>query len=93
MPPQRRKVGEFIPEAVRTRKPLYQLGVILVSFLLLTFGGVLYTNWVQRDSERKWCDLMVTLDNSYQPNYSKLTGPGKAVADQIHRLRDEFRCG
>lgn len=87
------RVGEIIPAAVRTRKPLYQLAVILVSFLLLTAGGVLYTNWVQKDSERKWCDLMVTLDNSYQPNYDKLSGPGKSVADQIHRLRREFSCG
>lgn len=80
-------------ERLDRRSLLYKVGVIVASFGILVVAGIFYTGSVQHQSERKWCDLMVTLDDSYRPNYDKLTGPGKAIADQIHRLRGEFGCG
>lgn len=80
-------------ERLDRRSLAYKLGIIVFSFAILVVVSIFYTNLVQHQSERKWCDLMVTLDDSYRPNYDKLTVPGKTVADQIHRLRGEFGCG
>jgi hypothetical protein len=59
-------------------------------------AGVVYTNQVARQSEQKWCGIVVTLDDSYStprpPNAPPLTPAGERIIKEMHRLRTEFQC-
>ncbi len=59
--------------------------VALVSLLAL---GVLYTNHVQRQSERKWCALLTILTGGPPAT----TDRGQVIAAELVELRDNFRC-
>lgn len=64
--------------------------------IAVVIAGVIYTNVVARQSEQKWCGLVVTLDDSYatpRPAGSPpITAVGQRLMDEMHRLRGEFGC-
>lgn len=60
----------------------------VVAFVALVLMGVTYTNIVQRESDRRWCDLLAILSDGPPPTSER----GKALAVQIARLQDEFGC-
>lgn len=67
----------------------------ILSILAVVIGGVVYTNNVVRESEQKWCSVVTTMDDAYASrpaNSPPLTGVGQRIADQMHRLRTDFRC-
>jgi hypothetical protein len=69
----------------------WRLVALVLAFAALMFAGVLYTRHVQRESDRRWCDLLVTLDTAYrsQPPATEL---GRRVAAAMARLRADFGC-
>lgn len=76
----------------------YLLVAIVGSLLALAGGGYAYTNYAlgqqeraERESDRRWCRLLTTLDEAYQgtPPQSEL---GRRLADDIHSLRAELGC-
>ena len=76
----------------------YALVVTVSSVALLALAGVLYTNYslgeadkTERENDRRWCQLLVTLDDAYStvPPTSAL---GRRVADAIHALRTDLEC-
>jgi hypothetical protein len=73
------------------RTKWYPLLAVFISVLALSISGVLYTNHVARESERKWCGMMVGLDEAYKetpPN----TATGRNIAREIRYLRESFDC-
>lgn len=75
---------------------------ITVSFLILVVAGLLYTNFVQhqsetrfqdsiRQSEQRWCAIVGLFDDTYRSN-PPTTPTGRRVADLMHELRVDFRC-
>lgn len=72
--------------------------VILVAVLLMSGLNVAYTRKVdhdrevaERESDRRWCELLVTLDSAYArtpPN----TDLGRSVASAVHNLRTSLNC-
>lgn len=75
-----------------SRSTWYLLVVIYVSMAALVFANTLYTNNVAESNARKWCHLLVTLDEAYKATPPR-TDTGQRVADDIHNLRADLRCG
>lgn len=81
-------------------KPRWRL---LATVFLATAGlalcGVLYTGYVdgqreaaEREADRRWCQLLVPLDDAYTAGPPPTTEVGKRVAVAIHNLRIAFGC-
>jgi hypothetical protein len=85
------------------RQPIaYSMLAIFLTLLVTVPSGYWYTNHVQheaaaeqaelrRESDRRWCELLVTLDTAYQAA-PPATALGRQVAAAMHRLRAEFGC-
>lgn len=78
----------------------YAITVAFVAVLVVSFAGVAYTNYVQKqaerraelarqDSDRRWCGLFAALD---PPGTPPTNERGKVIAEEIHRLRVSFGC-
>ena len=74
------------------------LVTVVLSMMGLAVTGVSYTSYVdseresaERDADRRWCQLLVTLDEAYStvPPASEI---GHRVAGAIHTLRIELDC-
>lgn len=81
----------------------YAIAVAFVAVVAIAFAGVAYTNYVQKqaerraqvaqqDSDRRWCALLGDLDAAYQTSPGPTTELGKKVAAEIHKLRVGFGC-
>lgn len=78
---------------VYRRVPAWTLIAVVVSSLLVSFA----VSWtVVRLSEKKWCELMITLDEGYSapiPGASAPTARGAKIGKDIHDLRtDRLHC-
>jgi hypothetical protein len=73
------------------RAYVYSLIMTYVSCVVIAVGAVLYANYVDRNSNRQWCDLVVPLDQAYTSQVPT-TELGRTVARAIHRIRDSFEC-
>lgn len=75
-------------------------------YWLLALGGVAFTILsglfyvdrvqeqtlrVERENDRKWCALIVPLDDAYQSS-TPSTPLGIKVRDAIHKLRSDLGC-
>lgn len=76
----------------------YGLLAVLVSLLMLGGAGWWYTTYAiaqqeraERESDRRWCQLLGTLDDAYRaaPPQSET---GKRLAADVHNLRAELGC-
>lgn len=76
----------------------YLLVAVVVSMMLLAAAGIVYTNWAigrqdkaERENDRRWCEMLVTLDDAYgsSPPQSEL---GRRLAADIHKLRIDLGC-
>lgn len=72
--------------------------VIVVSVVALLAGNVGYTTWVdhkrdrsERESDRRWCELLVELDTAYEHAPPSST-TGHSIAQRIHELRVGLNC-
>lgn len=75
------------------------LATVVLSMLAVGMAGVVYTGHVdsrraaaERESDRRWCDLLVTLDDAYRSGTPPTTEIGKRVAVAIHDLRAQLGC-
>jgi hypothetical protein len=66
----------------------YVLVAVMVSLLLTTAAGVIYTNHVQRESDRRWCELLGELAGGPPPESER----GRAVMESMQHLREQFGC-
>lgn len=74
-------------QIMNRRVPIWTLIVVTLSSLLMSFA----VSWtVVRLSERKWCELMITLDEGYNTPVAGAPSPsarGAKIARDIHDLR------
>lgn len=77
---------------------VYRVGMIVIAILALLIFSVGYTTWVdskragaEREADRRWCQLLSTLDQAYSavPPSTEL---GRKVAAAIHDLKTELDC-
>jgi hypothetical protein len=73
---------------------LYAVGAILLINLTVSATGILYTNYNQRQSDHKWCQLFRDLDRPVDP---RITDPKQrertqSTVNKIHKLRVEYGC-
>lgn len=66
----------------------YVLAAVMVSMLLTSVAGVIYTSHVQRQSEQRWCGLIAVLAGGPAPE----TERGRAIASAMEQLRQDFNC-
>lgn len=69
----------------------YSVIASYVSGILITISMFVYTNYIDDQSNRRWCTIVVTLDDTYKQT-PPLTEVGKKIAESIHDLRIEFDC-
>lgn len=72
--------------ALRAR---YSILVVLITAIVISVAGVFYTNYVQRQSDQRWCALLATID---APEAPPTTERGRRVQAQIHGLVRDFNC-
>lgn len=81
----------------------YAVVVAFFACLAIALAGVLYTNHVQQqadkrstsertESDRRWCALLVELDDAYNAPPGPRTETGRKVATEVHQLRVSFGC-
>lgn len=79
----------------RVRPVVYSLVMIFVCLAAMIVFIYLFTESAikrsEADNNRKWCDLVSTLDDAYTANPPQ-TPTGRQVASQIHFLRVDFGC-
>lgn len=82
---------------------LYSLSAIVVVFLLLAGGGIVYTKYVQRQtldrteeiqrqSDQRWCPILIIADRP-NPNRPPQTPDELEARRALHKLRLDLRCG
>ncbi|MDG4799062.1 hypothetical protein [Micromonospora sp. WMMD980] len=67
------------------------LVVALLFALVAAVGSMTYTNAAARESERKCCGIVSTLDDAYAETPPQ-TPAGQKIATDIARLRSDFTC-
>lgn len=67
------------------------LAVCLIAMAGWAVATVVYINRVATESERKWCGLVTTLDDTYRST-PPTTPLGRDIAKEMARLRKQFHC-
>lgn len=67
----------------------WSLFIVLVTAVLIAVAGIMYTTHVQRQSDRRWCDLLATLD---QPGEPAATERGRQIQQELRQLRRDLGC-
>ncbi|MEO3922721.1 hypothetical protein ABGB07_02380 [Micromonosporaceae bacterium B7E4] len=69
----------------------WSMAMMFLFAALVGAGSILYANHVAADSERKWCNVVTTMDDAYRaaPPVSPI---GQKLARDIGTLRSEFHC-
>jgi hypothetical protein len=64
--------------------------MVLVTAVLISGASILYTGYQQRENNRKWCDVMTTLDRQNTP---ATTPQSVDFRRKIHKLTIGLGCG
>lgn len=74
----------------------WSVAAMVISITVLAVVTIWYSGKVARDSEQKWCGIVVTLDDSYSvpraPGAPPPSTVGQRIMDEMKRLRREFDC-
>jgi hypothetical protein len=68
----------------------YALLMVLLAAALLVVVNIAYTAYAQEENNRKWCDVMTTLDTQNTP---ATTPQAVDFRRKIHKLRLGLGCG
>lgn len=63
---------------------------VLITAVLVSGASLLYSGWQQRENNRKWCDVMTTLDRQNTP---ATTPQSVDFRRKIHKLTIGLGCG
>ena len=72
-------------------KFLYAVLLVLVMSIVLYSTTIWYANYEARQSQRAWCSLISTLDDTYRQQ-PPTTPTGLQVAAEVHALRLRLGC-
>lgn len=76
----------------RVQMPLwYSLLALVVSMVLTAAVAVVIADRAARQSERRWCGIVTTLDDTYRAT-PPTTPTGRRQAAEIAKLRADFGC-
>jgi hypothetical protein len=64
--------------------------MVLFTAVLISGASILYTGYQQREANRKWCDVMTTLDRQNTP---ATTPQSVDFRRKIHKLTIGLGCG
>lgn len=64
--------------------------MVLITAVLVSGASIVYTGYLQRENNRKWCDVMTTLDKQNTP---ATTPQAVDFRRKIHTLRINLGCG
>lgn len=73
------------------RRTAYLLIVIFASAMAASMSAILYAGHVDRQSNQKWCNLVVRLDDTYRTQ-TPASQLGKDIANEFKQLRQDFDC-
>ncbi len=73
------------------KRTAYLLVVIFASAMAGTASAIWYAGHVDRESNQRWCGMVVRLDDTYRekPPNSDL---GRELATEFSKLRQDFGC-
>lgn len=65
-----------------------------VSIVAVILAGVLYVHYVNTRNDRRWCKVLIAIDEAYdQARSNPNTSPaGRHIAEEFHKLRIDFGC-
>lgn len=89
------------PDSARgdQRKPvlkqgqLRSLAVLVVLLISFTAANLYWTSRIVQSDQKKWCDLLVTLDNADHHAPPPKTKFGQRLILDFHILRENHGCG
>lgn len=64
--------------------------MVLITAILISGASLLYSGYQQRENNRKWCDVMTTLDRQNTP---ATTPQSVDFRRKIHKLTIGLGCG
>lgn len=73
------------------RRTAYMLIVIFVSSIAGSGVAILYAGHVDRQSNQRWCGLVVRLDDTYREK-TPTSELGRDIANEFKQLRHDFGC-
>lgn len=85
------KPGTPGTETAISRGHWWSLAVVYFTLLVIAVGNVVYTQHVDHESNRKWCELIMSLDNAYKEAPPQ-TPTGIKIAQDVARLRVNLDC-
>lgn len=71
--------------------PRYVVTTSVIAVLLLFIAGYFYIDYVDQQSNRRWCGLVTLMDGEYKEHPPQTT-TGKGMAEEIDKLHHEFEC-
>lgn len=71
---------------------LLQAFLALVGVFLALIINIFYVKHLNTQNDRRWCDLMVSLDRRYQAIPPGSNPQAQEFAQQVHSLRQELHC-
>lgn len=70
----------------------YWWAAMLASTLAVGIGSVLISLHINRESDRKWCSVVGTLNSAYEGGTTPATPAGVKLRDGFARLREDLDC-
>lgn len=66
--------------------------VAWLTLFATVIGSMILTVWVNAQSDRKWCSVVITLDDGWTQAPPQ-TPAGRKLAGDFHELRGQLGCG
>ncbi|MFG1847764.1 hypothetical protein [Micromonospora carbonacea] len=63
----------------------------LIAAVVSAVSSMAYANRVARESERRWCGIVVAQDDAYRQQ-PPITAAGRNIAEALAGLRRDFGC-
>jgi hypothetical protein len=73
------------------RRLAYALVAVIVSILGVAAVVIIYANYIDSQSNRRWCGVVTTLDDAYS-QHTPTTAIGQDLAHELRQLRNDFGC-
>lgn len=78
------------PPPVPASRARWSMLMVLITAILISGASLLYSGYQQRENNRKWCDVMTTLDRQNTP---ATTPQSVDFRRKIHKLTIGLGCG
>lgn len=77
-------------------RPMWALVMFAAMFVALSVAGIAYTGHERRQSDKRWCDLLTTVDQPDRPipstGDSQRDAANRKAQQQLHQLRIDLGC-